>query len=164
MLLHMNCLCNYWQKPSFFCLPSPTLNPHMPTVHCVLGDLPHTLAPAASVPGLWTKVPTVAWFAAFCPRGHLPLWVLAQILVHKVPSPDQALSSTCRLERPAQLPAPPCFFAGAGAARLWAASWIFQSGSYFPRQSRSHIKCWGSTAKKESERKRPCLSIRDWYW
>lgn len=34
------------------------------TVHCVLGDIPHPLGPAASVPGLRTKVPSLAWFAA----------------------------------------------------------------------------------------------------
>lgn len=52
----------------------PSSHTHMSwTVHCVIGDIPHTLAPAASVPGLWTEVPTVAWFAAFCPRGYLPL-------------------------------------------------------------------------------------------
>lgn len=57
----------------FFCLPSFILNTHIMACPCVLGIIPHTLALGSSVPGLWSEVSTVTWFAAFCPRRHISL-------------------------------------------------------------------------------------------
>lgn len=46
---------------------------HIMACHCVLGNFPHTLALGSSVPGLWSAMSTITWFAAFCPRRHISL-------------------------------------------------------------------------------------------
>lgn len=88
------------------------------TCHCVLGNIPHTLALGSSVPGLWSEMSAVTWFAAFCTRRPISLSFLAQVFVCKMPSPEETLSSACRPEKSTQFPGSATNVGCAGAVWL----------------------------------------------
>lgn len=99
--------------------------------HHVLGDVPHTLGPAAPLFRLRIEALTTARTSAFCPWRRLPLRVLAQNFVHKVPPSQETLPSACRPEGSAQLQAPAIIHTGAGAAWLRAAARFLRPKSFF---------------------------------